>query len=120
MNTPHPEYDMKRRIYERPLYTARVNAQALPIQPVTQPTRPILNQEQIIRMLKEGQPIYRLPQPEAYPIEAAEVTGIQPTNPGIIERLNAYGEVGSRPWYPEPYIPYVGWPNRYLQSGIQV
>jgi hypothetical protein len=74
-----------------------------------------------MRMIQASSRIYP-DQPKAAYIPPAPIhdTGVQPTNPEIIERLAAYGEVGSRPWYPTPYVPYVGWPNRYLQSGEQV
>lgn len=121
MREPHPEYEMKRLIYSRPWYSERIDAQPLPQIPITQPTEPIVGPEQRMRMIQANSRIYP-DQPRAVYVPPTPIhdTGVQPTNPEIIERLNAYGEVGSRPWYPQPYVPYVGWPNRLLQSGEQV
>ena len=117
----HPVYDMKRRIYERAWYAGNVAAQPLPIVPARQPTEPIIGPEQRMRMIQASNQIYPN-QPKVVYVPPAPIhdPGVQPTNPEIIERLNAYGEVGSRPWYPAPYVPYVGWPNRMLQTGEQV
>lgn len=121
LRTPHPEYYLKWLSQQRPIYAGQIDAQPLPLTPITQPTEPIVGPEAQMRMIQANSRIYP-DQPKAIHVSPTPIhdTGVQPTNPEIIERLTAYGEVGSRPWYPEAYIPYVGWPNRLLQSGEQV
>lgn len=120
-NGIHPVYFMKWLSQQRPIYAGQIAAGPSPIVPVSPPTERIISPEARMRMIQASSRIYP-DQPKAVHIDPTPIydTGVQPTNPEIIERLNAYGEVGSRPWYPEPYIPYVGWPNRYLQTGEQV
>jgi hypothetical protein len=117
----HPEYYWKWLAYQRPWYAGQIEAQPLPIVPARQPTEPIVNNEQLMRMIQatarinpDGQKAVHVPPEPAY------VSGIQPTNPEIIERLVAYGEVGQRPWYAEPWIPYVGYPMNEPRCGIKV
>ena len=121
MKTVHPEYYMKWLRATMPVYAGQIAAQPLPLIPIPPSTEPIINPEMRMRMIQASNRINPDGQKATYiPPEPIYAPGVQPTNPEIIERLEAYGEVGSRKWYPEPYIPYVGWPNRQLQSGIQV
>lgn len=118
---PHPIYVMKWLAQQRPIYANGVEVQPYEPAPISPPTEPIIGPEMRMRMIQastrinpDGQKAVHVPPQPVY------APGVQPTNPEIIERLEAYGELGSRPWYPVAYIPYVGWPNRELQSGIQV
>ena len=128
MKTQHPEYYWKwlrqtMPIYVKPDATGQNPEQhVLPNpEPTGQPLAPMWSSEQLMRMIQANTRINPDGVKAVYvPPEPVYAPGVQPTNPAIIERLEAYGEVGSRPWYPVAYIPYVGWPNRQLQSGIQV
>lgn len=121
MLTVHPEFYAKWLAQHRPIYAGQIAAEALPIVPASQPTEPIINPEMRMRMIQASTRINPDGQKAVYvPPPPVSYHGSQPTNPEIIERLRAYGEVGYRPWYPVPYVPYRGWPNRYLEHGINV
>lgn len=119
---------MKRRTYDRAWYAKPEATGQNPEQhvlnnpvPTGQPLVPTWSSEQIMRMIQANtrinpdgvKAVHVDPQP-------THSSGLQPTNPEIIERLEAYGELGNRKWYATPWIPYVGYPRRELQSGIQV
>jgi len=117
----HPEYYAKWLAYERPWYAGRIAAAETPIHPARQPTEPIIRPEEYMRLLQANSRIYPDGKKAVYvPPTEVNAPEAQPTNPEITERLVAYGARGSRPWYADPYVPYVGWPNMYLQTGEQV
>lgn len=121
MKTQHPEYYWRWLRQTMPVYAGQIAAQPYTPIPISPSTEPIINPEMRMRMIQASTRINPdRPKSVHVPPEPVYAPGVQPTNPEIIERLEAYGEVGSRPWYPVAYIPYVGWPNRQLQSGIQV
>jgi hypothetical protein len=118
---PHPVYYAKWLASQRPIYTNHIQAQPYTPIPVSPPTEPIINPEMRMRMIQANTRINPDGVKAVYvPPTPIHNTGVQPTNPEIIERLTAYGELGDRKWYASPWIPYVGWPRRELQSGIQV
>ena len=128
MKTQHPEYYWKwlrqtMPIYAKPEATGQNPEQhVLPNpEPTGQPLAPMWSSEQLMRMIQASTRINPDGQKAVHvPPTPTHVSGIQATNPEIIERLEAYGEVGNRKWYATPWVPYVGYPRRELQSGIQV